>query len=71
MLFSINTERQHLRSSIEQIKEETNSEEFPYDISPEEIASLDNSVEATDPVLSEVLIIVIARKGDDQETDGW
>ena len=53
-----------LRSSIEELKEQ-NSEEFLDDISPEEFTNLDDSVVATEPVLTDELIIEMVRKGDD------
>ena len=48
MLLFSNTEQQHLKSSIEQIKL-PNSEEFPDNISAKEFAGLDNSVVAIEP----------------------
>ena len=47
-----------LRSSIEELKER-NSEEFLDDISPEEFTNLDDSVVATERVLTDELIIEI------------
>ena len=41
-----------LRSSIEELKER-NSEEFLDDISPEEFNNLDDSVVATEPILTD------------------
>ena len=58
-----------LRSSIEELKER-NSEEFLDDISPEEFTNLDDSVVATEPVLTDELIIEMVRKGEDVEGDG-
>ena len=58
-----------LRSSIEELKER-NSEEFLDDISPEEFTNLDDSVVATEPVLTDELIVEMVRKGEDVEGDG-
>ena len=57
-----------LRSSIEELKE-GNSEEFLDDISPEEFTNLDDSVVATEPVLTDELIIEMVRKGEDQDVE--
>ena len=57
-----------LRSSIEQLKER-NSEEFLDDISPEEFTNLDDSVVATEPVLTDELIIEMVRKGEDEDVE--
>ena len=57
-----------LRSSIEQLKER-NSEEFFDDISPEEFTNLDDSVVATEPVLTDELIIEMVRKGEDEDVE--
>ena len=57
-----------LRSSIEELKER-NSEEFPDDISPEEFTNLDDSVAATEPVLTDELIIEMVRKGEDEDVE--
>ena len=57
-----------LRSSIEELKER-NSEEFLDDISPEEFTNLDDSVVATEPVLTDELMIEMVRKGEDESDD--
>ena len=57
-----------LRSSIEELKER-NSEEFLDDISPEEFTNLDDSVVATEPVLTDELIIEMVRKGEDEDVE--
>ena len=57
-----------LRSSIEELKER-NSEEFLKDISPEEFTNLDDSVVATEPVLTDELIIEMVRKGEDEDVE--
>ena len=57
-----------LRSSIEELKER-NSQEFPDDISPEEFTNLDDSVVATEPVLTDELIIEMVRKGEDENVE--
>ena len=57
-----------LRSSIEELKE-GNSEEFLDDISPEEFTNLDDSVVATEPVLTDELIIEMVRKGEDEDVE--
>ena len=57
-----------LRSSTEELKER-NSEEFLDDISPEEFTNLDDSVVATEPVLTDELIIEMVRKGEDEDVE--
>ena len=57
-----------LRSSIEELKER-NSEEFLNDISPEEFTYLDDPVVATEPVLTDELIVEMVRKGEDENVE--
>ena len=57
-----------LRSSIEELKER-NSEDFLNDISPEEFTNLDDSVVATESVLTDELIIEMVRKGEDEDVE--
>ena len=57
-----------LRSSTEELKEQ-NSEEFLDDTSPEELTNLDDSVVATEPVLTDELIIEMMRKGEDEDVE--
>ena len=48
---------------------ERNSEDFLNDISPEEFTNLDDSVVATESVLTDELIIDMVRKGEDEDVE--